>query len=316
MERVFAIDIVNKAAQDLYESADMTDCLWEELFSFVVTDSPLVKQVTFPFYVGPLRAIREFRGGNTPVRLHDMRPRYHYGGWGEGLTTLTYRIRAFSYPLERDMETEGPVVISFPAGASAGQDITITIIGENDSAAHVYEEITIAASDVSKVTTKSFMFNGQGIKKIRKNIYTLQDVIISDINGIQIARIPNNQLETSYTLVQLDDWAMDVDCGSNYIEALYKKKFFKMKNDFDDFPVPGLDSAIYFKSVARYYAKKQGKEDLAILNDAKATEQVKNFITNQEQGVDKEMNFAPSPYLSVYPPSRYCGPSSSRRGRA
>lgn len=301
IQKNFALTIINAAAEDLYTCDDPANCLREQLFMFDTTAPTNVRQLTLPYYVGNIRAVRQFNAG-LQIQLHDMRPRYATGGWHEqfGPEYLTWRFKGFT-PLQRDIINEGPINFVSPVANDINFNITIT--GGNDQRSRFLETVNFPVGATSVSTTNAF--SAGRVESIQKDIPTSYDISVTDVNDLELAVIPNSEILTKYQIFQISDFEPIYIGNNQYTEVLYKLRFTPFKNDTDEFPSLGYDKAIYWKSLEHYFSRKEGKENLALLAHQKCTEVMENIGNDSEAGIEKEIDFGQNQYLNMFPRSPY-----------
>lgn len=287
-KRTFMLREINRAAKQLWESNDLVLALKEQYFSFPTDDS----QVTLPWYVGELRGVRRPSiDPRDPIKLHDMRPRYHYNSWGDtGLNT--FRVKQIS-PLARLIENPLPLsVIVDEAQASA---VTIRITGETDLAASATEIITLTSGTLEAAFTKLFI----NIRSIRKSVVTSADVIIQDSASTVLSVIPNMLYEPRYLLVNITESGCFVHAAVSScfaVEVLYKPTYIPFINDYDTFNVDNYDEEIALLTQANNVGT--GEKRQTILDDV--TRMVNNKMESHTRGLQVPMNMAPDPFMRHY----------------
>jgi hypothetical protein len=85
-ERSTLLRFLNEAAQELYDQSDATGLLMEQVFK-VNGD----QTISLPYYVGPVRAARNFYFGNKAWHINQMRPRYNQINWKDMWSNLRIR---------------------------------------------------------------------------------------------------------------------------------------------------------------------------------------------------------------------------------
>lgn len=293
-DRAWLVAKINEAAEDLYTSDDLVGCLREQVFSFEVDD----QQITVPWYVYKIRGARWSRL-KMPIRLDDMRSRYATQGYSEMLWRgFTWRIKE-KRPIERDISNAAPLVVSIPIAETSSFNVNIT--GSTANSIRVTEQILFSPGELIHTAVNTFISNNGSfpIESITKDILTTNDVVLTDVNGLEIARIPNSELSSSYTVIQITDFDQNtfVNDGCSCIEILYKTRFTPFRNDYDEFPCgPIYDKAIFYKFMELYKGK-AGDVDMAVLAKAKANEIVGNLARETELGEDIRLDFGYNRFL-------------------
>ncbi len=299
---------VNHAAVELYNSMDLPGSMREQIFQVSDVDN---YQTSFPHYVDKIRAIRFYNTSGGKVRLEDMRPRYHMHRWGnQGI--LTYRIKRSNAALADDIENAAPITFSLPTSKVEAANVVITVIGKTASAERVQETVTLVAGQ-SNVTT------GEGYEEIIsiiKQSVNNYNISITDIDGNVLGEIPNSELQTSYTIIQLrqDDFAplYNNQYPLNTLEVLYKVKFTGFRNLYDEFPAPKCDKIIFWKFVEHFYAYKPGMEQRALAAKIKVDGLLSELNTDDEMGKTIQIEYAPNPMFEAQkhqPSITHMGPS-------
>jgi len=303
-QRTYATRIINGAAEELYNkpSFDPANCLREQVFSL---DTNAINQCTLPYYVGALRGVREYQTG-LRADMHDMRPRYTTQGWREQYDKwLTFR-KKHEVALARDIANEGPLTLTLTAPAA--EAINVNVVGASSVSARVIEVVAFAVGDTVKATSNSFNF----IEAIEKDNLTTFDLNVTDIDGVLLAYIANNQYKSRYTLIQIPDYPQVINANDTlYIEVIYKLQFSPFKNDFDQFPATGYDKAIYWKSLEHWFARKEDKVQEMLAAGAKCAEVLNDISVDNESQTQKKIDFGRNQYLGIFPEVPRNSPTST-----
>lgn len=295
-EKAYAINQVNKASKELFESKDLVDSLNEQLITFstvIDSDGNQVQLAALPYYVGKLRAIRNYYT-RRQVDFHDMRPRYKSDGWTENLLAFRQRKRS---PIQRDILNAAPLTLTITAAESV--DFSVIIVGSTANASRVAETITFAAGDLTKTSTNAFVT----IDSISNLALHTSDVTITDLDGNTLAVLPNNQFKSEYLIVQILDYVAIQPSVPYLVEILYKPIFLPFSNDGDEFQCSGYDDAIFWQVMGNKKAK--SSPDQAALAFAKVKKIINDRTGDEEQGTDKSVDFLPNPLLGLYDYPRY-----------
>jgi len=316
-ERAYYIEQINVAAEEIYNSQDLPGSIKEQIFQISDVDN---YQVSFPFYVDKIRAIRFYNVNGGKITLEDMRPRYHQKRWGSnGL--MRFRIKNSDSCLAKEISNAGQLTFSFPTGMTEASDLVITVIGKTSASERTQEQVTIVSGTETVTTLGAF----ERVDTILKNAYNTYDIFITDIDGTELGSIPNSELRPLYTIVQIrqDDFApvYNNSFPLNTIECLYKTRFSPFRNLFDEFPGPNCDKIIFWKFCEHYAAYKPGMEARAFAANGKVKQLIKELNDNDEQGksiqiemgknsmfeaqrvVGRDPGFpmAPDPYMTYVP---------------
>jgi len=299
-QRTFALNIINKAAEDLYSIIDTINCLREQIFRIDCT----TRQCALPFYVGEIRGIRDFQTGLNYAQ-HDMRPRYSYSGWKEQYKNYNMLIRNKGLiAVENFALNSSLLTFRFPTGQVSEKAFNIIITGQTPYSQRIQETLSFAIGDSEKTTVNSF--EPQFIESIRKNVTNNFDINIYDVDDELLGMVPNSELGTRYILIQIPDFPFTQDATNSYVEIMYKQRFSPFVNDYDVFPgdPEKYDTAIFWKSIEHWAARKAGKSDVALLAHKKCAEVMQNINEDAGGQNELEMNFAPNQYLNM-PSSAY-----------
>lgn len=314
-ELEWAISKVNEVAKELYESKDIKDCLREQTFNIDLgAEGPLYSSlISLPYFVGELRGLRytNIVGGNIP--LNDMRPRYHSGkGWGANAFSIPYRIVREDASTSREIENAS--VLSVSVEQASDEDINVVVVGKTTLANRLQEIITLSAGQLTVDSVNCF----EEIDSIAKLEYTSVNVSISDVEGNELAVIPNNRLDATYKWLEISDANANISTITGQLSAidlLFKHKFLPFVNLYDEFVCRGCDDIIFYKFSAWYEAKTPGYEQRALGAEAKADALLSNLIIDAETGVNLELQFGsnglydaqqpkfvrPAPYRCINP---------------
>ena len=279
-ELVYLTDQVNHAAREIYNSMDLPGSIREQIFQVSDVDN---YQVSFPQYIDKIRAIRFYNNLAGKIQLEDLRPRYHEHNWN-GSNRLSYRIKASNSPLASDITNAGYLTFTLPTGKLETYDIEITIVGRTSSAERVQETVTLLAGTSSIASVESY----EAVITIIKSEVNNFNITVTDIDGAELSVIPNSELSTAYTIVQIraDDYSSQY--GNSYplntIEVLYKVKFSGFKNLYDEFPAPNCDKIIFWKFAEHYSAYKPGMEQRAAAAKIKVDQLLSELNRSDEMG--------------------------------
>lgn len=294
-ELEFYTEKVNQVARELYDSSDLPGSLREQVFQI---DDSATYQISLPYYIDEIRAIRQYNTVGGKVRLEDMRPRYHAGRWGSA-SAITFRVKQNNAALARDISNAGLLTFSFPTDKVEAVDVTITVVGGNSDSARIQETVTIAAG-ASEITTVNGFETVDSIRKSDTNTY---DITITDIDDVELGVIHNSELNSSYTIVGIreDDLAFKQNNSfpMNTYEVLYKQKFSGFVNLYDEFPCPKFDKIIYWKFIEHYNADKPGFEQRAYAAKLKADDLINQLKASNESGKIMTVQYGENPMFKA-----------------
>ncbi|HTH21693.1 MAG TPA: hypothetical protein VL854_05715 [Nitrososphaeraceae archaeon] len=279
-ERNDLIDKINEAAEELYNSTDLVFSLREQVFD--IHD----KQLTLPYYVGNLRAVRRYNTGEKIV-LKDMRPRYFFGEWAKK-DQCHWRIK-HSSKVCCDFVNASPITYYIPAAET--EDIEVVTVGSTLTAEKLEETVIIKAGDTSAVTVNSWTEH-PGLVGVSKNRITKYNVGGRNASMQVVTEIPNSELDANYTIVHVRDNETN-SCPCECFEILYKFKFTRLYNDYDELPAPGYDAAVAWMVRSNYEATREGGEIRAVGFAQKSRDLVKQREEDAHRGISMEIQAAP-----------------------
>lgn len=285
--------LVNEAILDVHKSVDLQGALFEQIFYF----DPTRKQIAMPYYVQYLRGIREYVTG-FQMQVHDMRPRYASSGWAEQWQEqlLVFRDKQES-AVSAYGDSDGPLTFSIPSALTS--NITFTVVGGNENSESIRDIVVLAAGSLSATGTKNF--SCEKIRTIRKDIVTEYNVTITNIDGLEISSIGNDQFRAAFKLVQIPDYTIRSNDENIYMEALFKYRIQPLVNDEDEFIVPEVfDDAFKWNSIGRYYTGKEGREADVLASLQLRDKSLTDTQVDITAGVKKRMTFMPNKVFNVF----------------
>lgn len=284
-QRSVALRFINEGAKELYDESDMAGSLMEALFKINGDQT-----VAFPSYFGDLRAARPF-DTQVPIHITQMRPRYNVVNWPE--MWRNYRIKN-KHALHTSVRNQS--VFTVTVHAVENPPVEVTIVGSSDYSDRISE--TLVMDSVTKTTTNTF----NDVVSFTKNRYNGYNVVLTDVDGLEMAVIPNNQLQSEYLHIDVSSlpWANN-DGGSiqaHWVEVLYKKRLALLSVDSDEFPAMGYDEVVVNKALQLYYQETE-KTDLAIAYDQKATRTLGRIHNNENRATEDVIALVPNPHDSL-----------------
>jgi len=291
------LELINEAAEELWENNDLPGCL-RELFVRVPADYVIF----LPSYVGELRSIRD-TDLRRPWTLSDLRPRYHVHEWPSNW--MGWRFIGTS-AIKAEITNSAPFTLAIPV---ADSELEITITGQTANAARRADTITMSA--LSNLATLGFT----SVDAIRANKLPTYDVTITDADDNEIAVLHSNSLETRYLMYDVSEYPSVGNCSDNtrLMEVLYKMRLPRLENDDDLFPVPEYDKILASKTVQLFAERQQGGEERAIMMHKKVDMLVKKKQQDKTGHLEKKIKFAEDPLLGMFRNS--WGPSRRSGGR-
>lgn len=297
-EKAIIVKRINDAAEEIYNCEDLSGSLREQVFD-LNTDT---QQISLPNYVGEIRGMRYY-DARLKITLNDMMPRYHYG-LGNEVWPLKYRVLTKS-PLATFITNQSVLKVTSPLASL--ENFTVTIVGSTPNSSVVRETLNFSVGDLTKTTVANF----ETVVSITKSSPTTYDLIVSDVEDTELARIPNAALNSEYIIVQVLDFE---STNPNTIEVLYKHRLFPFVNEYDEFPAgSAYDKAIYWKYLEHEAARnKDVKGSVAAMQ--KATQIIRQVAENIEAGLEKvvdaqENTLLSNPSVYAFPLNKplYCG---------
>lgn len=285
--RLACVDRINAAARELYDSTDLAGCLREEVFE-TTRDQ---RMISLPWYVDKIRAVREYEA-REKITTNDMRQRYQTNA--AYMPMLSWRVKGFS-PIQRDITNAS--LLTFTLATADSVEFGIIITGPTQHASIATETLTVEIGETAVTSTKAFTSDPE-LRAIRKSIANNVDITVTDASSNVLAVIPNTELESRYTLIQIGD-TEDNSTDSMCYEVLFKMRFTPFVSDYDEFPCRGFDDAIYWKVMEHYHSERQGQEQNAILAHQKCVEVVRQQNSNMSAGLKMSMDFGTNRFLSI-----------------
>lgn len=286
-EKAYHVEKINEAAQELYTANDLPGCLREQLFQI---DDSQTYQVSFPFYVDKIRAARFYNNWIGPIPVETMTPRYHSSKWGnKGLIKL--RIKGIGMALCRDLQDISPLIFTLSNTNGEAAAVSFNIVGQTVDSQRVYETVTIPIGSYTVTTVNNY----KSVEKIEKTALNTLDCVITNLLGTEVARIPNSELKSSYTIAMIreDEFAplMNNSYPLNTIELLYKLRFTPMRELYDEFPCPNCDKIIFWKFCEHYYSYKPGMEEQRNIASRKCKKLIQELFENDSLGSQLLLEF-------------------------
>ncbi len=285
-QRAVMLRFLNEAANELYDQSDMVGSLYEDLFKINGDQT-----VAFPLYVGQIRAARPY-DTQFPWHINQMRPRYNVVNWPDKWRNFRIKNHQATHTTVRN---ESQMTVNVAAVETP--NVVVMLSGSNDNAEYVSEEIVMDA--VSKVSTNNYNVVKAFIKD-RSNNYNLT---LTDVDGLEMSILPNNQLEASFLIIDCSIFPyMNNDGGSpqaHWLEVLYKKRLSYLSNDGDEFPCQGFDNILVNKCL-QLWMEEQQNPDLALVYDGKATRSLARKNEEENRATEDCVSLIPNPHDSLY----------------
>jgi hypothetical protein len=297
-DRKLMVAQINLAAKEIYDTDDILGCEREQVFNIGTTD----QQITLPSYVGEVMGARNY-DTRSNIQQVDMRPRYARSGWKKPFQQWPYLQwrKKGNTPVCRNLVDEAAITVSLPDGVVAERDFTVSITGSNEQSSRVMDTVSFAVGDNTKTTTKFF----SDIESIVKNKDIDYDLNVTDVGGNTVAQVPNTQLNSSYLLIQVLD-RLETNNPAALAEVLYKPRFRPMVLDTDVFTAgEAYDKCIFWKTMAFFYAKMEGKEDRVQMFDMKSQSLLTNLIASAAGNIEMEVDFGRNGVMEAFKYAEY-----------
>ena len=243
--------LVNRAARELYDCADLPGSYGEKVFTFD-EESGTEKLITLPWFVSSIRA----------ARLYEIGPRIDMVSVGE-----KYIPRSWQPPfLEWRIYHRSPLAhtlaqatqLTFTIDTAETTPIEITVVGQTTIAARINETVIIDVGETTITTVNQWSQDDpDGIISIQKNRVTNSDVVVTTtVDGLEISKIMNRAQEARNIVIQISDDLSSYSTIDNSVEILYKKVWVPFYYDTDVFCAPELEDAIVWKLREHWYSVK------------------------------------------------------------
>jgi len=286
-ERLTLLRWLNEAARELYTQCDPPGSLMEQVFKINGDQT-----ISCPSNVGQIRAVREADSQIT-WSINQMRPRYNVFNWGDSWRNIRLlNIRA----LMSTVSNASVGVVS--VGAVENPPIQVTVSGPTVNSSNAFETLTM--TQVSVQTQNAFT-NYVSVKKDRVNGF---DVILSDIDGKLLTTIPNNQLAAQYQIVDVSScpWlSTSNNPNEHYLEILFKIALTELSNDSDEFVFGKKYDDVLVNKMFQLWCEEQGKADLAIAFDTKASRTLARLNEDQNRATQDVIALVANPHDELLP---------------
>lgn len=297
--RLTLLRFLNEAAIELYDQSDMPGSLMEQVFK-VNGD----QTISCPWYVGKIRGAREV-DSHVAWSINQLRPRYNQFNWPDMWRNLRLKN---TQALMVSVTNESKGVISVPTIEDPA--IIVSVNGPTPSSSESAESITMDSSctpvtDSSGIIayTKTTQNSYLDFTSVKKNTVNDYDVTLKDVDGKVLTVIPNNQLEARYQIIDVSQcpWlAISTSTLDHYMEILFKRRLPQFYNDTDEFPAQDYDNIIVNKMIQLWY-EEQGKTDLALAYDTKATRSLARKTEDQNRATEDVVATVANPHDVILP---------------
>jgi hypothetical protein len=300
-QRTHIIDIINEAAEDIYETLDLPGSEREILLRV-----PSNMMVALPPYVGEPRAFRQ-RSTTSDNEYHDlwreygMRSRYVENSSSWAQSWKNFRRKGYS-PIQRSIVNAGALTLTIPV---IDDTATITITGSTADANRVDEEVVMTA--LAMTTSNSFT----NIERIGSNELRDTNIVITDADANEMATLYNDRLETRYMILDVSRFPTQggLSDGSFLMEMLYLEPLRRMENNGDKFPADGFDLIIITRALELIAERVQGGEKRALLLNAKIAMMMDKKVKSKDADLSKPIEFQSNACYDIE--DRFMWPNSS-----
>lgn len=278
-ERTVLLRFLNEATDELYAQADLPNSIFEQVFK-VNGD----QTIALPPYVGFLRAARE-KFSQVPWKINQLRPRYNVSNWPD--MWRNFRLKG-QQALKTSIRNEAQVVVTVSEVETP--NVVVTITGSTDVASSITEDITLSSTSVTSV------HNFTEITSVTKDRINNFDITISDVDGLELAVIPNNEKRSSYQIIDVSvfPWLnQDVSTMDHWMEILYKKTLPWFSEDGEQF-VDGSYDNIVVNKMLQLWAEEKENTSLAAAYDGKATRSLARKVEEQNRETEDKVAFIPN----------------------
>jgi hypothetical protein len=298
--RELILKIINRAAKEVYEKTDLPGCLME--VTVLATADSLI---ALPSYVGELRNARAHYTWER-LELNEMAARYSFQPWPE-IWNKWRVVRKSS--IQNCIENASlPIVLTMDEVDDV--EVNVTVTGKTESANRVSETATFRAGiDTQVALTTAFT----DIYKITKDVVNNYNIYVfgadEDAAELELAVIPNDRLESLYTLVDVSQLPYGGDQGTTYryVDVLYKQPLPQLSDDGDEFICPGFDDVIVAKACEYFFATQADGSTKSLEWFAKSAQLLNQRIAHTNGATEKKLVFAPDGMLGLYPKRAYAG---------
>lgn len=280
--------IINRAAQEIYDSTDLPGSVTDNVFNI---DDTQIQAITLPWFVGEIRAARYYEHGGR-ITIVASQARFKTYPWRPPY--LQWRILGHT-PLERTLNQA--TQLKFVIAETESDPIVISVVGQTVHAARHIENVTIAPGETEVTTTKQWLQDSPlGIVALHKDRITDHDVkAYTTVDNAQVATIYNRAMSADNTRIAITEDSVGTEIDSA-VQVLYKKRYIPLYYNEDVFVDQRLEDAIIWKVREHWYSTKEGQETQAILANQKCTELVKAVVANIESRSETIITSAASPY--------------------
>ena len=285
--RATLLRFLNEAAAEVYDQSDPPGSMMEQVFK-VNGD----QTISCPSYVGQIRGVREV-DSQIAWSINRMRPRYNQFNWPDSWRNLRLKnVQA----LMSTVVNASVGVLTVPTIETPLLQVIVT--GSTANATSISETIVMDA--LSKQTINQFT----DYSSVKKNLVNTCDVTLSDIDGVILTIIPNNQLAAQYQIldVSICPWlSVSTNVLEHYVEILYKQALNQLANDEDEFVFGQKYDNILVNKMIQLWYEEQGKPELAMAFDTKATRSLARKVEDQNRAAEDMIATVAHPHDTLLP---------------
>jgi hypothetical protein len=305
-QRTTLVRYANEAAKAVYDENDAVGSVMEMVFKINGDQT-----ITMPYYVGPIRGLRECASMQV-WHINKMRPRYNQYNWQDMWRNVRLRNKQ---ALQKTLTNQGILRVVVPIIEDS--PVSVTIVGPNDLASNYTETLLMDSESIAlpngggfyKETTNPF----NDVSYLAKDKINDYDVILQDPDEVEISRIPNCRLEAEYQVydISMAPWlSQTVSNVDNYVEVIYKQALSWLYKDTDLFPASSDYDDIIVDKMIQIYKEEQEKVDVAVAYDGKVTRALVRKEQMQNGATEDCIAFVGNPHDTI---NRRIGSSLRRR---
>ena len=286
---------VNAAAKRIWDDYDLIGSIREETISCDISEG----MQALPWYMSAVRGAK-IHGTRVKIDLLDEHQYYQTNAFFQ--SPYTVRVKS-EVPLFTPLATASKITISIPLAENSKFEVTVR--GSGQAGASVSETMIFNPGELSKTTKTLFIPSSNGsldatISAVTKNILTVNDVLISDMNSNILGFIPARSYTAAYLRLQIyDQMRFVIDPG---YDIMFKLRFQYLLNDSDTFLNDLYDDAIYWRFVHdRTSLKNSDPEALAYAQAAltRSFEIVKSIAINNQASIESRLDFGRNRFLNL-----------------
>jgi hypothetical protein len=277
---------LNEGAREVYSKSDMPGSLWEHVFKINGDQS-----ITCPHYVDQVRAAREY-DSQVAWSINQMRPRYNQFNWTDMWRNLRLKNKQCLQATVTNTST-GRLTVE----AVENPPVSVVVRGQTIGSTNTSETVVMTETTMF---TKNQYSNYEAFKKDSINLY---DITLTDMDGNILSVLPNNQFEARYSIIDVSScpWlSISTSTLDHYLELLYKRTLPILWWDTDDF-LDGTYDDILVDKIQQIWNEEQGKVDIAMAFDTKATRSLAERTENVNRATEDVVSLVANPHDVILP---------------